>query len=60
MTGSLKLREYPADMVRLACTKCGRVVATNIRFRAFQHRSNIPITAGVEFSLPNSLPKIEP
>jgi hypothetical protein len=25
MTGSLKLREYPAEMVRLACTKCGRV-----------------------------------
>jgi hypothetical protein len=24
MTGSLKLREYPANMVRLACAKCGR------------------------------------
>ena len=24
MTGSLQLREYPADMVRLTCTKCGR------------------------------------
>ena len=23
-TGSLHLREYPAEMVRLACTKCGR------------------------------------
>ena len=25
MTGSLQLRNYPADMVRLACTKCCRV-----------------------------------
>ena len=24
MTGSLQLRNYPADMVRLTCTKCGR------------------------------------
>ena len=24
MTGSLQLREYPADMVRLSCAKCGR------------------------------------
>lgn len=24
MTGSLQLREYPADMVRLECAKCGR------------------------------------
>jgi len=24
MTGSLQLREYPGDMVRLSCPKCGR------------------------------------
>ena len=24
MGGSLKLRDYPADMVRLACNRCGR------------------------------------
>jgi hypothetical protein len=24
MTGSLQLREYPADVVRLLCPKCGR------------------------------------
>jgi hypothetical protein len=24
MTGSLSLREYPADVVRLSCAKCGR------------------------------------
>ena len=24
MTGSLQRRDYPADMVRLTCTKCGR------------------------------------
>jgi len=24
MTGSLQLREYPGDMVRLSCSKCGR------------------------------------
>jgi hypothetical protein len=24
MTGSLQLREYPAELVRLSCTKCGR------------------------------------
>jgi hypothetical protein len=24
MTGSLQLREYPADVVRLSCPKCGR------------------------------------
>jgi hypothetical protein len=24
MNGPLQLREYPADMVRLSCTKCGR------------------------------------
>ena len=23
MTGSLQLRDYPADMMRLTCTKCG-------------------------------------
>jgi len=25
MTGSLKLRDFPAGIVRVACTKCGRV-----------------------------------
>jgi hypothetical protein len=25
MTSSLKLRDYPTEMVRLACAKCGRV-----------------------------------
>jgi hypothetical protein len=24
MTGSLQLREYPGDMLRLSCEKCGR------------------------------------
>jgi hypothetical protein len=24
MTGSLKLHDYPTDMVHLACAKCGR------------------------------------
>jgi hypothetical protein len=24
MNGSLQLREYPAEMVRLSCEKCGR------------------------------------
>ena len=24
MTGSLQLHEYPADVVRLSCPKCGR------------------------------------
>jgi len=24
MTGSLQLRDYPGDMVRLSCEKCGR------------------------------------
>jgi hypothetical protein len=24
MTGSLRLREYPTDTVRLSCPKCGR------------------------------------
>ncbi len=25
MTGSLTLRDYPGDMVRLSCDRCGRV-----------------------------------
>jgi hypothetical protein len=24
MTGSLRLRDYPSEMVRLSCAKCGR------------------------------------
>jgi hypothetical protein len=24
MTGSLQLRDYPGDLVRLSCAKCGR------------------------------------
>ena len=45
MNGSLQLREYPADMVRLLCEKCGR---------AGQYRkANLIARYGADIRLPD-------
>jgi hypothetical protein len=45
MTGSLLLREYPGELVRLSCTKCGR---------AGQYRKqNLIERFGAEMRLPD-------
>jgi hypothetical protein len=45
MNGSLQLREYPADLVRLSCEKCGR---------AGQYRkANLIARYGADIRLPD-------
>jgi len=50
MTGSLQLRDYPADLVRLACTKCGRV--------GQYKKQNLILKYGSDIRLPDLREKI--
>jgi hypothetical protein len=45
MTGSLKLHDYPAEMVRLACTKCGRL--------GQYRKQNLILKYGADIRLPD-------
>jgi len=50
MTDSLKLRDYPADMLRLACTKCGRL--------GQYRKQNLILKYGGDIRLPDLREKI--
>jgi hypothetical protein len=43
MTGSIKLRDYPGDMVRLACDRCGRSGQYRKQNLIAQFGSDIPL-----------------
>jgi hypothetical protein len=45
MTGSLKLRDHPSHLVRLACEKCGRV--------GQYRKQNLVAQFGAEMPLPD-------
>jgi hypothetical protein len=45
MNGSLTLRDYPGDVVRLACEKCGR--------RGQYWKQSLLVRFGVDIALPD-------
>ena len=45
MTGSLTLRDYPTDMVRLSCERCGRA--------GQYHKVNLIAQFGPDIALPD-------
>ena len=45
MSGSLQLRDYPADLVRLSCVKCGR--------KGHYRKQNLIARYGADIRLPD-------
>ena len=45
MSGSLQLRDYPADLVRLSCAKCGR--------KGHYRKQNLIARYGADIRLPD-------
>jgi hypothetical protein len=50
MSGSLQLRDYPADLVRLSCAKCGR--------KGHYRKQNLIARYGADIRLPDCAKKL--